>query len=103
MRVDVLGITSFSPTYEAGYRCPTIDVVRWASCQADVPQHEIGNGGVVIEIELRQSRIEALIARDCDDIRVVRVQQRFTHVRSVDFELGNGLALEALDQHQVAR
>ena len=34
-------------------QCPTIDMVRWASRQTDVPQHEFGDGGVVIEIELR--------------------------------------------------
>ncbi len=48
---------------------------------------------------LRQRRIRG----DRDDVRIVGMNQRLAVRRAVDFELGEGVALEALDQHQIDR
>ena len=49
------------------------------------------------------SRWSGAIADEGDDVSVLRVHRRLAVGRAIDFDLGEGVALEALDQDQVDR
>src|SRR5207244_13624715 len=72
------------------------------SCQFQVFDDEVLNSRVIIQVQPRQLGLDALVARDGDDMRIVRMQQRLAGRGAPDFELGDGGELEALHQQQVA-
>ena len=67
-------------------------------------KHEIGRGGDVVDRRMRQvsGRIEA-IADQRNDAIVLRVDRRLAVGRTMDLDLGQGIALEPLDQNEVDR
>ena len=67
--------------------------------------HEVGDRGNIVEVEYRQIVTLGLgtIRSDGDDLRKLPVQRLARSCALfADLDLGEGFALEALDQHEIA-
>ena len=64
----------------------------------------VGDRLDVVEIDHRHLRLrQRRVGGDGDDMRVVRLDQRLAVRGAMDFDLGEGIALVALDHHEVDR
>ena len=98
-----LGACSYSSPPPPPTRGAVVVPVAWLRSETTSRAAETTYRRRVVEIELRQFRVETLVGRDRHDIAILRMQQRLPRGRAVDLQLRHALALEALDQHQVAR
>ena len=67
-------------------------------------EQEIGDRLDIVEIDHRHARgRQRAVGGNRDDVRVFRVDQRLAVRDPVNLELGEPVALEAFDQHQIDR